>query len=233
MEGLCDSAYCISVKGDAEGENRWLSFKKQIPAAWHVKRFNAIDCRGQLWKRHSIHLTAQAHKELQSIANEGFRQRHEQLTPGALGCYLSHLNILRQAYAQNLQSILVFEDDALLPVDLLPRLAEQVAALPKDWDMLVLGYSTDIEVDSAPLRLRRFYRLHAYLISQKGMAKVLALGFPIRKQLDSALSDWSERIAIYGAVPQLVPNDDSFQTTIQLPLKHERKSLLPFAKRTK
>jgi hypothetical protein len=57
------------------------------------------------------------------------------------------------------------------------------------------------------------------VISERGMAKCLALGYPLRKQLDSALSELSQRIRIYGGVPQLVPNDESFGTTIQLPLQ--------------
>jgi GR25 family glycosyltransferase involved in LPS biosynthesis len=229
MEGLVDAVYCITLRGDQEGEKRWEKFKQRIPLAMRVRRFDALDLRGDRWERHACLLSSNCAKELHEVAKSGWRQRHEQLTPGALGCYLSHLAILRSAYAQNQCYTLVFEDDALLQPDLLPRLAEQVQGLPKGWDMLLLGYASDSKNDTglSPVRLRRFYRLHAYLVNQQGMAKILALCLPIRKQLDSALSDWSERIAIYGAVPQLVANDESFPTTIQLPLKLERKSLLP------
>ena len=42
---------------------------------------------------------------------------HWNYTPGAYGCLLSHLEIVREARERNLSSILIFEDDVALAAD--------------------------------------------------------------------------------------------------------------------
>ena len=214
-------SYCITLEGDG---SRWALFRQRARGlvGLRVARFRATDCRAQRYQRYAVLIEPAALRALDATQRSGERERHCQLTPGAVGCYLSHLAVLRHAYAAAQPLALVFEDDAVPPPNLRELLQLQLAqleALSASWDMLVLGYlSPQRPLLPEPMRLRSFYRLHAYVVSARGMAKVLALGLPLRQQLDSALSDWSDRIEIYGAVPQLVANDDSLPTTIQLPV---------------
>jgi len=215
-------SYCITLQGDG---SRWELFRKRAAGlvGLSVQRFRATDCRDQRYQRYAVLIDAAALKELDATRRSGERARHDQLTPGAVGCYLSHLAVMRHAYAAAQRAVLVFEDDAVPPPNLRELLQRQLAQLDAEspsWDLLLLGYlSAQRPLLPKPMRLRRFYRLHAYVVSERGMAKILALGLPLHKQLDSALSDFSDRIEIYGAVPQLVANDDSLPTTIQLPVQ--------------
>src|SRR5689334_2435453 len=54
--------------------------------------------------------------------------------PGAYGCLRSHLAVVEQAREEEQQSVLIFEDDAVLDPRLNARFAEYVDQLPEDWD---------------------------------------------------------------------------------------------------
>jgi len=63
-------------------------------------------------------------------------------TPGAYGCYLSHLALLRQWATEGGQrDLIVFEDDTVLASDFRTRFQTFVRSLPAEWDLLYLGGS--------------------------------------------------------------------------------------------
>lgn len=215
-------SYCITLQSEG---SRWPIFitRAQGVEGIAVKRFAAIDCRENRYKRWAALIEPEARAELEIVAKTGLRDRHEQLTPGAVGCYLSHLSVMREAYRREESRVLIFEDDAVPPPNLVELLKPQLQKLDNkfpNWDLFLLGYiSPQKPMLPEPVRLFKFYRLHAYVVSSRGMAKILALAYPLQKQLDTMLSEQSHRIEIYGAVPQLVTNDDTVATTIQLPLQ--------------
>ena len=59
--------------------------------------------------------------------------------PGAYGCLRSHLAVVEQARHEKKQSVLIFEDDAVLDPQLNARFNEYVDQLPEDWDMVFFG----------------------------------------------------------------------------------------------
>src|SRR5689334_617188 len=60
-------------------------------------------------------------------------------TPGAYGCLLSHLEIVREARRLKLSSIRIFEDDVVFDDQIKQKFSEYVRQLPADWDMLFFG----------------------------------------------------------------------------------------------
>jgi len=60
-------------------------------------------------------------------------------TPGAYGCLLSHLEVVREARRLRLPSILIFEDDVVFDEQFEPLFSEYISQLPADWDMLFFG----------------------------------------------------------------------------------------------
>jgi len=60
-------------------------------------------------------------------------------TPGAYGCLLSHLEVVREARRLGLPSILVFEDDVVFDEQFEQKFGDYVRQLPADWDMLFFG----------------------------------------------------------------------------------------------
>ncbi len=60
-------------------------------------------------------------------------------TPGAYGCLLSHLQVVREARQRGLPSVLIFEDDVVFDDQLETKLEACIEELPSDWDMLFFG----------------------------------------------------------------------------------------------
>jgi hypothetical protein len=60
-------------------------------------------------------------------------------TPGAYGCLLSHLQVVREARQLGVPSVLIFEDDVVFDDDLEKKFGGGIEQLPADWDMLFFG----------------------------------------------------------------------------------------------
>jgi hypothetical protein len=89
---------------------------------------------------------------------------------GARGCFMSHLEILRQAQAQNLSNVLIMEDD--LEID--GRFKTHMSAFAKtlssmDWTMVYFGHLLDLggqtpdvclQPTNHPIRLTHFYAVN-------------------------------------------------------------------------
>jgi len=97
---------------------------------------------------------------------------------GARGCFMSHLEILREAKRDGLDNILVMEDD--LTMD--PRLGlEQPEMLTRlqngSWDILYLGHveSTPDAIERPALRISQIpmATTHFYALNRQGIATLL------------------------------------------------------------
>lgn len=60
-------------------------------------------------------------------------------TPGAWGCYRSHLRIIEDALQDGVESVLIFEDDATFVDDFTSKAVRFFEALPADWGQAYLG----------------------------------------------------------------------------------------------
>lgn len=86
-------------------------------------------------------------------------------TPGAWGCYQSHRAVIDYALAIEVESLLVFEDDATF----VPDFADRLAALevPADCGQLYLGGQHLSRAEPGPpglVRGRNVNRTHAYAV---------------------------------------------------------------------
>jgi len=96
---------------------------------------------------------------------------------GAWGCRDSHVRILRDCLARGVETVVVFEDDALFPPGFAGRLRSFLAAVPDDWEMLFLGGQHQAPgrvVRPGVLRATNAQRTHAMIFRREGMRKVLA-----------------------------------------------------------
>ena len=63
------------------------------------------------------------------------------VTPGMIGCQLSHLALWKHLLASDDDAFLIFEDDVLLPKGALATMNKAyLMALPSDWDVVYWGY---------------------------------------------------------------------------------------------
>ena len=105
---------CINLDRRPE---RWERMQARFAAAGlgAVERFPAVDGRG------------------------GGVPTSWPFSSGAYGCLQSHLAVVREARAQEQESILIMEDDVVFAERFHDQFQERVRSLPADWDMLFFG----------------------------------------------------------------------------------------------
>jgi GR25 family glycosyltransferase involved in LPS biosynthesis len=133
---------------------------------------------------------------------DNYRKEHHELSYGAVGCYLSHINLWKKLEIDNLDYIIIFEDDAN-PAFSFIELQEIIKNnAPNDWDIILFGgiYNNYKNINNYIDKIYSFYEMHAYIINKKGAIKLLSKAFPIKKQIDSWLSDLASNnyVNIYG-----------------------------------
>jgi len=160
---------------------------------------------------------------MKSILNN-YRKEHHELSYGAVGCYLSHVNIWKKLEFDNLDYIIIFEDDALPNFSFFDLQEIIKNYVPDDWDLILFGgiYNKNNYINNYILKILTFYETHAYIINRKGALKLLSKVFPIKKQIDSLLSDLASNneINIYGITQNkwsqnLEINNTDIQTEIK------------------
>lgn len=95
---------------------------------------------------------------------------------GMIGCGLCHLNILKEAREKN-QSVLIFEDDALLINDYNSILNSAISELPEDWQMLYLGgniCSRITKVSPHLGRLSHAQSTHSYAVNKNFLDELIS-----------------------------------------------------------
>lgn len=182
-----------------------------------VQRVPAVDGKSVDWSRF---LTSEALERLMTVQAVGYREAHPDLTPGAVGCYLSHMRAWKAVADSGKPYGLVFEDDAAVPPKAWGRIQAAVDRVPRNWDILLLGWEGSGNPMSGPVwRVDRFLRLHAYAISAKAAAQLVDTMLPISQQIDWELSSRiSAGLQVFAVMPQLVPV--RWQgTDVQVPLE--------------
>lgn len=86
---------------------------------------------------------------------------------GAWGCHQSHVRILQQAIQDGVQSLLILEDDAVLPQRFSSIVETFLRNVPGDWDAIMLGGQhlrpPDI-IESGVVSVRNGNRTHAHAL---------------------------------------------------------------------
>jgi GR25 family glycosyltransferase involved in LPS biosynthesis len=186
-------------------------------------RISAVDGKNIDIKRY---VSPEAWNDIQYVNNHNHRYRHNQLTPGAVGCYLSHIKAYQHLRDLSYEYLMIFEDDArFVRSDVFQQLRKYMFTIPDDWDLLLMGCICHVCKEHQHHQdLKHFFLLHGYLIKKSGALKLLAHfdQTPIRQQLDSELSAMaiSGKIKIVCITPQLVLQDNTNNTTsIQTAMK--------------
>jgi glycosyl transferase family 25 len=137
------------------------------------------------------------------------------LLPGEIGCYASHLIACETMLQRGYRHALVLEDDVNFEEDAAAAVAEIIAKLPADWDLVKLCNRRPVKavLNLGDLRSGRMlvrYTRHpvstgAYLISASGAAKLAA---PRRRMLPVDMDfhrPWRLGLKVYGVAPAIFP----------------------------
>jgi len=150
------------------------------------------------------------------------RTAHNQLSLGAVGCYLSHLEIYKKIISGNDDYAIIFEDDTLPSLDI-DELQSRLTNIPNDWDIILIGgiYKKKAYYNDNIYDVEKFILLHAYIMSKKCAKKIVDKALPMNQQIDWWLSDLAseKKIKIYGLIDsRWKQNPIISDTNIQTPL---------------
>jgi len=213
--------YLINMGKNVDRLNNFVEqYKKSDLSFKSMYRYEAIDGRTVKIKDY---VSPRAYLEIMSAEKTGTRTKHYQLTPGGVGCYLSHQNVMKIVAESNKEFAVVFEDDCTIDSHIYEKLTDVMLEIPSDWDILLLGchcirclkYEKYADID-------RFFQTHGYVIHNKSAAKIYdhLSKMQIEAQIDTVLSNMIKEgiIKVYCLNNWLVQQDSSFATTIQLPI---------------
>lgn len=146
------------------------------------------------------------------------------MTPGMVGCFLSHLQLYDTILKSNKEYALVFEDDANIAKDLnLSVISSIFDSTPEDWDIILIGYDISKPVHKYEklggcLKIYNFWGTHAYFIKKTAAAKLLDLvKAPFTNQIDHVMGDLCKKgmLNVYG-IPERLVFQDTLYTDVQV-----------------
>lgn len=182
------------------------------------KRVDAVD--GSTLELMGI-VTPEIEDGIKRIERTGLRTSHPQMTRGMIGCYKSHYKVWDEIYQSGKPYGLVFEDDAEMDQDIYEKAAARLD-FPDDWDVILLGHVSLMDYEKGPnpglLRVKDFWGLHGYLISRRGVAKMMLYkDMPISLQIDIFMSKLAQedKLTVYALDPPLV-RQGNFGTDLQM-----------------
>jgi GR25 family glycosyltransferase involved in LPS biosynthesis len=222
-----DSIYCINL--DVRKE-KWEAVKQQL------SRQNLLANRVP---------AINGWTELTKYDRRKLRAKDKGLGPGRIGCFLSHLSVLKNAADRGFDRILVLEDDAefTAPMQEVSGYVEKLTKHDPDWDILYLDNwsmetrgltqrfersdSTMLEIIMKPKEallssnfFRTYYRhdLHGYVVSKKGIQKLLNhfMKRPFQLAIDVEMNHIDE-IRMYETGKAFVKADYSISDTSTRP----------------
>lgn len=144
-----------------------------------------LDCRPERWENAMKELSDVGFDPIRFSAVDG--SKHEDAdkydNSGALGCMLSHLNIMRET--SGMGPVAFFEDDIVLEEDFTNVFESAIKDLPDDWEVLYLGGYNKVEPKPVTENLgiiQHTLSTHAYIMTERAREFVLdaaELGSPI------------------------------------------------------
>jgi GR25 family glycosyltransferase involved in LPS biosynthesis len=200
------------------------------------QQFNAVDTRTPALLHSSRKFVCPAAWDaLVASRKRGHRQAHAELSAGAVGCALSHVAVSNMCLNElGLPVACVFEDDAAIPhdaADIMTRALEQASLSAPTWEMVLLGWwdrggATPLENGGTGelVRVGHFWGCHAYLLSARGMARLMELNTPVTAQIDAVLSQSSHDMQILGIADRGVrfKQQPSKGSDVQFPVRLAR-----------
>ena len=135
-----------------------------------------------------------------------------ELTPNEVACAMSHIRVYEKMIQENIESALIFEDDAKIE-DSLVQVLQNLSKFPDDWGLINLSsatymYPTKIEVIPG-VSIAEFRKppkfLVAYLVTLETAKKLVELAYPIRCPADFLTGRAGLKyFKTYGVYPRVV-----------------------------
>lgn len=170
-----------------------------------VEIVDAIDTRDNKWQNYSHYLTDNGLRQMKRSEMTKTRRQHHELTPGAIGCFLSHIKCWNKFLDLNpldKEFVFILEDDTMPSISFDKTFTKVVDNFPPKCDILLCDHLAFGEMDDETyndVEYKRlvppcsFYLLNAYFITAGGIKKIFKdlhrRDNKFEKQLDSHLTD--------------------------------------------
>lgn len=211
MQGL--ATWVINLDRAPERLARIAAQLERLGLAW--TRLPAVDAR------------ALRPEQRAALDDATYRRRHgKEPVLGELGCYLSHVAVMREFLAGDARFALVLEDDVILK-DTLPAVVQGLAAHADRWDMVKLsGVHSGTPVpylEVAPghrlaVMLSRCTGSSAYLMNRRAAEAYAAGLLPMALPYDHVFDQgWRFGLKVRMVTPWPCGHDDQIETTIVAP----------------
>ena len=125
---------------------------------------------------------------------------------GAYGCLLSHLQVVRDARARGLPSVLIFEDDVAFDPEFRLKVDAYCEELPSDWDMVFLGaFHRDdpVPVSEHLGRIIRAHSTYAYALNHSIYDAFIDSNNRARLAVDENNLNLQAQFDCYAFIPNL------------------------------
>ena len=163
-----DYIYVINLKTDS---NVIHGKMKNIPLPYGIKYYISPAVNGWELDLNDSKIKAADWWNIKSTN----RFWNREVTPGEMGCTLSHLNIIENAYKEGFESILVLEED-FIPQGKFPT-EEELNSIPKDasvvyLDRNALNSEKETPITDSLTTADYSYNTHAIIYTKKGMKEI-------------------------------------------------------------
>lgn len=221
-------AYCISLP---DHKDRRDSIRLYF-SSFGVEFIDAVDTRDDRWMLYRDRLTPEAIVQLENVLREGKRTLHSDLTPGAVGCFLSHLRCYHTFLERHRSSdlVLILEDDSVPEPEFSGVLSNVAGDFPPDADIVLFSHlfnGSRQKMERRRYTLYRagrdshFYLTNCYLITRRGIGKILAHLQDHDNRFDCQIDSYysrllqEEKLVIYLTEGNICGQSVSFGTSIQ------------------
>ena len=143
-----------------------------------------------------------------------------------IGCYMSHLNLLKKCMYNNFKYSVIFEDDFTINNEHFYYIInDALYQLPCDFDLLFLGYPSIIDDTTNKKYSKNLYKLnlhnnihgaYGYLINNKNLNKVIEQISFIDMPIDIKYQElgYANKLNIFFLSPKVIDTNFKFTSTI-------------------
>jgi GR25 family glycosyltransferase involved in LPS biosynthesis len=127
-------------------------------------------------------------------------------TAGAYGCLLSHVQVVEEARRSGHESVLIFEDDAVLDPEFRIKFASFSEEVPPDWDMLYFGAlhkDEPVKIAEHVYRITKANSTYAYALKRSVFDAFIELNRRAEHVLDMNAYLLQEQFNCYCFMPNL------------------------------
>ncbi len=184
-----------------------------------------LDGLGLPWTRlAAVDARALTPAQAAALDEPAYRRKHG-MTPslGELGCYLSHIEVMRALLASRYEYALVLEDDVLLHATL-PQVLRGLVASPARWDVAKLSavhsgtpvpYLEVAPGHSLAVMLSRCTGSSAYVLNRRAAAAYIAQLLPMSLPYDHVFDQgWRFGLKFRLVTPTPCGHDEQIASTI-------------------